>query len=82
MEASDAIVVVPTLLLVAIVTVYALMASYAGLFLYEQTCKKCGETMPTEEALRAHMEAHKQVQEGSEAKLLDYPSVETGKSAA
>jgi hypothetical protein len=82
MEASDAIVVLPTLLLIAIVTVYALMAFYAGLFLYEQTCKECGATLPTEKAFLAHMEAHEQVQEDAGAGIIDHQPVETDKSVA
>ncbi len=80
MEISDAIVVLPTLFLVAIITIYAVLATYAGLVLYEQSCSKCGQTLPSEEALEEHMEEHRV----AEAGLHNYPlpSAEEGKSAA
>ncbi len=78
MEVNDAIVVVPTLLLVAVVTVYALIATYVGLYLYEQTCGECGETLPSEEAFEEHMEEHM----ATKVRLHKFPSVEEGKIAA
>ena len=82
MEVNDAIIVVPTLLLVAVVTVYALMATYAGIVIYEQTCSKCGETLPTETAFDEHMEAHMEAEErlGSNSSTPPTPpSIKEGK---
>ncbi len=58
MYEMDVINVIPFFFLIAIVTVYAILAAYTGIVIEAHTCKECGKTMPSDESFDRHMRGH------------------------